>query len=85
MTTVILRLPEIIYRTGLGRSTTYNHVDEGLLPPLIKIGDRAVGLPEHEVESINSARISGKSNDDIKALVKMLVSERSAGLSGDSL
>ena len=58
MTIVILRLPEIINRTGLGRSTTYNHVDEGLLPPLIKIGDRASGLPEHEVEAINLARIA---------------------------
>jgi prophage regulatory protein len=50
VTNVILRLPEVKARTGLSRSTIYLRVSEGTFPEPIKLGDRAVGWVEAEVE-----------------------------------
>ena len=65
MTHNILRLPAVRASTGLSRSTIYARISEGLFPKPVSLGARAVGWPANEVESINSARISGRSNEEI--------------------
>jgi prophage regulatory protein len=50
VTNAILRLPDVKTRTGLSRSTIYLRVSEGTFPEPIKLGDRAVGWIESEVE-----------------------------------
>lgn len=45
----ILRLPEVMKRTGLSRSTIYVYIEKGLFPKPIKIGLRAVGWYASEV------------------------------------
>jgi prophage regulatory protein len=50
MTTAILRLPEVKYRTGLSRSTIYLRIKEGSFPTPISLGDRAVGWIESEIQ-----------------------------------
>lgn len=72
----ILRIPRVLAETGDSRSKLYNDMSLGLMPRPIKIGARAVGLPSHEVEAINQARIAGKSQDDIRALVQRLEANR---------
>ena len=42
----ILRLPEVLARTGLSRSTIYVRVDQGLFPKPVSLGARAVGWIE---------------------------------------
>ncbi|KRS11555.1 hypothetical protein XM53_16385 [Roseovarius atlanticus] len=42
----MLRLPEILERTGLSRSQIYEMIAAGDFPPLIKLGRRAAALPE---------------------------------------
>ena len=46
----ILRLPVVLDRTGLSRSTVYLRVNEGRLPRPVSLGARAVGWIETEVE-----------------------------------
>lgn len=60
---VILRLPEVKRRTGLGRSTVYLRIKQGLLPPPRPLGGRAVGWVEGELNA---------------ALEKMICADREA-------
>jgi prophage regulatory protein len=46
----ILRLPNVLDRTGLSRSTVYQRVTEGRFPRPVSLGARAVGWVETEVE-----------------------------------
>jgi prophage regulatory protein len=46
----ILRLPVVLDRTGLSRSTVYQRVTEGKFPRPVSLGARAVGWIEAEVE-----------------------------------
>ena len=38
-----LRLPEVLARTGLSRSTIYVRLDQGRFPRPVSLGGRAVG------------------------------------------
>ncbi len=46
----ILRLPNVLDRTGLSRSTVYQRVTEGSFPKPVSLGARAVGWIETEVD-----------------------------------
>jgi prophage regulatory protein len=46
----ILRLNDVMKRTGLSRSTIYAYIDKGAFPKPFKIGDRAVGWYEHVID-----------------------------------
>ena len=46
----ILRLPIVLDRTGLSRSTVYQRVMEGRFPRPVSLGARVVGWVETEVE-----------------------------------
>jgi prophage regulatory protein len=46
----ILRLPNVLDRTGMSRSTVYLRVTEGMFPRPVSLGARAVGWIETEVE-----------------------------------
>lgn len=49
MTDSILRLPAVMARTGLARSTIYLRMSEGTFPPQVSIGARAVGWLESAI------------------------------------
>lgn len=71
-----LRLPSVQATTGLRRTAVYRHVNLGLLPKPVRIGERASAWPEHEIAAINAARIAGKSDDEIRAIVTDLQRQR---------
>ena len=52
----ILRLPEVVEITGLGRSTIYAKVARGDFPSPIKLGQRAVGWIDSDVYELISAK-----------------------------
>ena len=56
MTETILRLPEVKARTKLGRSTIYDAMQRGDFPQPMKLGLRAVGWIEAEVDAWVEAR-----------------------------
>ncbi len=76
MAPTILRLPEVLRTRGRSRSTHYLDIQQGLFTRPVPIGARAVGWPEHEVISLNTARISGMSDDEIRELVTKLEAAR---------
>ncbi|MCE8052532.1 AlpA family transcriptional regulator [Halomonas daqingensis] len=45
----LIRIKEVMDRTGLGRSTVYKYMNLGLFPKPIKLGTRAVAWVECEV------------------------------------
>jgi prophage regulatory protein len=81
----LLRMPDTRAVTGLGRSTVYRLVSQGLFPPPVKLGPRSVAWPAGEVEAINAARIAAKSDDDIRLLVKRLMAARKTLVSPTSV
>lgn len=72
----ILRISEVLARQGLPKSTFYEKVKNQLMTPPVNLGQRAVGWPEHEVEEITKALISGASAEQIKQLVVELTAKR---------
>jgi predicted DNA-binding transcriptional regulator AlpA len=52
----VLRMPEIEHRVGLTRASIYRLSKLGLLPPIRKIGLRASGMLEHELDAAIAAR-----------------------------
>jgi prophage regulatory protein len=81
--TAILRRPHVEAETGLSRSTIYLRMTQGLWPKPVNLGPRAVGWPAREVAALNGARISGKTEAEIRALVASLERERRAPLRAD--
>ena len=77
----LLRFPAVIDRAGLSRSSLYSRVSQGLWPPPIKLGQRASAWPEHEISALNAARVSGKSDAQIRDLVAELIAARKSCVS----
>jgi prophage regulatory protein len=74
----ILRKPDILALTSLSKSTLYNRIKDGLFPPQISLGARAVGFVQSECELVIQAMIEGQSSDQIKCLVKELIDSRTS-------
>ena len=49
MVSPILRRPDVEAVTGLSRSTIYKWIDEGSFPKPVKLGPRAVGWREADI------------------------------------
>ena len=54
----ILRIQQVRERTGLSRSTIYELVAEGVLPPPVRIGHRTSGWIEAEISDFLRRRIA---------------------------
>ena len=57
----LIRLPEVLQRTGYGQAWIYRLISEGRFPAPVKIGVRAVAFVESEIDEwidavINSSR-----------------------------
>ena len=79
MTTItpkLLRLPAVLAMRGIGKSQHYYDIQAGLFTPPVKISLRASAWPVHEVAAINTARIAGKSTEEIRELVRKLITAR---------
>ena len=76
-----LRHAVVLKRRGVSRSKHYADIQAGLYPKPVAIGPRAVAYPDYEVDLLNAAKIAGKSEDEIRALVAKLHAARGAALS----
>ncbi|WP_439115267.1 helix-turn-helix transcriptional regulator [Hydrogenophaga sp.] len=72
MTHIILRIPAAKTRSGYSRSTIYLRIAQGLWTKPVRLGPRAVGWPAHEIDALNAARISGKTDAQIRELIESL-------------
>ena len=57
-------------------ASPYNAIRDGLFTTGVAIGQRAKGWPDYEVKAIAAARIAGKSDVEIRDLVKALHAQR---------
>lgn len=78
MVQVIYRVPATLKARGVGRTQHYADIAAGLFTRPVKLGRRMSGWPDSEVAALNKARIAGKSNIEIKALVRRLELARGA-------
>ncbi|MHB1292589.1 MAG: helix-turn-helix transcriptional regulator [Sulfuricella sp.] len=78
MSQTIYRLPAVKSESGLSRSTIYLRIAQGLWTKPVSLGARAVGWPSGEVAAINAARIAGKTEEEVRALVVKLEAARKA-------
>jgi prophage regulatory protein len=72
----LIRLPEVKSKTGHARTTIYEQIQRGLLPPPVRTGIKSSAWPDIEIDAINAARIAGKTRTEIRALVARLVANR---------
>ena len=63
MVSSILRRPDVEAVTGLSRSTIYKWMDEGSFPKPVKLGPRAVGWREEQIEAWIADRTGQVSSD----------------------
>ena len=76
---LILRLPEVkrdlVHRAD---ASDYNAIRAGLFTAGVAIGQRAKGWPDCEAQAIATARVAGKSDAEIRELVKVLHARRTS-------
>lgn len=72
------RIADVIAARGCAKSTHYADIANGLWTKPVKLGKHASAWPEHENDTQIAARIAGKSDDEIRALVKELQAARTA-------
>jgi prophage regulatory protein len=49
MATTILRLPDVVGRTGLSRTVIYRRIADGTFPKPVALGQRAIGWRESDI------------------------------------
>lgn len=72
----IRRRPEACAHFGIGASTFYEWISNGLMTPGIVLGPQARGWPQRELDAIAAARIRGDSSEQIQVLVRQLLDQR---------
>jgi prophage regulatory protein len=73
---IILRAKQAQAAIGLPKSSLYAQIGSGLFPRPVALSSRAVGWPAYEVASVIAARIAGKTDEEIRALVLRLEAAR---------
>jgi prophage regulatory protein len=81
---LLLRRKQVEATTGLPCSTLYARINEGLFPSPVNIGARSVGWISTEISQLNGARITGQTDDQIRALVTQLHAARKTSKQEDS-
>lgn len=76
MPNTLLRFNTVKAKTGYPRSTLYYQISKGTFPTPVKLGERAVGWLAAEVDAVIQARVSGKADTEIRALIRQLVDAR---------
>jgi prophage regulatory protein len=76
MLNTLLRLPAVKAQSGYSRSTIYLRMSQGLWTKPVSLGARAVAWPAGDVAALNAARIAGKTDMQICALVQKLEAAR---------
>lgn len=71
----LIKLARVREITKLHESGVYRHMQHGLLPRPVKFGRSSYWL-EHEIQQVVGARIAGKSDAEIRALVAELMRAR---------
>jgi prophage regulatory protein len=77
----MLRIQQVLAATGKGLSGWYQAMGEGLAPRGVAIGRRAVAWPSDEIEALIDSWLAGKSEDEIRSMVRGFHAARPGGIS----
>jgi prophage regulatory protein len=72
----ILRKKDVLELTGLSKSSLHLRINDGTMVPSISLGERAVGFVNIELQAVLAAMVTGKSKDELRSLVRDLVTKR---------
>lgn len=64
MTDRILRLPEVVDKVGLSRSSIYDRMSKGAFPDSVSLGSRAIGWRERDIDQWLQALPSSRARAD---------------------
>lgn len=78
MKCTLIKLPEVSAMTGCSRSKIYADMQSSLFPSSIRLGARSVAWVDYEIDEWIEARIAGKTDDEIKALIASQKAAREA-------
>ena len=73
-----LRPAQLAARRSISQTTVWRNVNRGILPHPVQISVNAVGFPVAEIDALDAAVIAGKTDDELRALVKDLELARAA-------
>jgi prophage regulatory protein len=76
----LLRLPAAIDKRGVGRSSFYTEIKNGLMTEPVRNGPNTVTWPDDEIDAINRARIAGLDDEAIRRLVRRLHAARKSAV-----
>jgi predicted DNA-binding transcriptional regulator AlpA len=71
------RLPGVLERRSIGRTSHYNDIAAGTWTPPIHLG-RASCWPRHETDALLRARIASATDEQLRQLVRDLLEQRKA-------
>ncbi|WP_351010679.1 AlpA family phage regulatory protein [Shewanella sp. S1-58-MNA-CIBAN-0166] len=72
----IIRKPEVLSILAISKSTLHERINDGFLPPPIKLGERAVGWLENEIQQTLKAMAAGIQDDLLADYIVTLVNAR---------
>ena len=72
----IVRLPQVLQRRGRGRSAHYEDISKGLFTRPVRIGARAVGWPDYEIDALIAAQVASTPPPGLRRLVQQLEERR---------
>ena len=72
----IVRLKQVLSQLAIGKTNLYTKISEGLFPIGIQLSKQSVGWLSSEVDIMIKAIVSGKSNDETKAIVRDIITAR---------
>jgi prophage regulatory protein len=67
----VIRLPEVITKTGLGRTTIYRMELSGYFPQSIPLGGKAVGWIEAEIDAWIEERMAERQGTPVLSTASM--------------
>lgn len=72
----LIKKKEVLELACISKSTLHLKQINGLFPPSISLGERAVAFVEYEVLAVIAAQIQGQTKEQIKDLVTNLIANR---------
>lgn len=72
----LLKGKEAMHLCGIARTTQWRQIQDGLHPPPVRAGSRAVRFIESEIQALIEARARGVTDDELRRIVADMVQNR---------
>jgi len=72
----LLHRAEVLRMSAISNTTLHERMNDGVMPPSVSVGPRAVRWVERELCTVLAAMIAGASDEEIRQLVAELIVAR---------